>query len=470
MVEKIEVALNSNKQAPAYSQLDRRLETLEGLLRQNLEQHSKLISSVDNLRDSLSRNTGGVKLGQEQTEQLAREISSSSSNQITELSTTVTAIRSEMALASSLSLVDNKVDSLNSLLDKVHSTTLKVDYNISDMRKEVSKASEVTNNEITQVRKNSDNSLQMFESMMNSLKNIEMSNNKTSPTQHSVPNPNSESLSHPEIEIPLRKGIMFTSSIGLDTDVKRYKEELKVELKIIPTYYIMENQSAQDPDAYLGSMVNQHLRGKPGYQFVILAVGTNDISDLDCDNSPPTTLFTEVSTQTKTLFDLADSLVKEMNIDVFIVDKPPRYDSTSDPKCMKQKLTKYANGVLASNTGATPRIFLVEQASLARSPGKGRSDIFQQDGLHLTTKGVHFYTTNIISVMKDCYPDTQSLQRHVGGHEPTQAGVGDAYGQGQGGRHGQAGERDQGAGHNRWGQQKTRQREERSGWTTPVQP
>ena len=143
---------------------------------------------------------------------------------------------------------------------------------------------------------------------------------------------------------------MFTSSEGLDTDIRRYKEELNVELKVIPTYHIKENPNAKDPDAYLGCMVNKHLRGKPGFSFAIIATGSNDISDLHTENSPPTSLFAEVSDQSRTLFDLAESLVKEMEIDVFIVDKPPRYDT--DPTDIKQKLTKFANGALASITGA----------------------------------------------------------------------------------------------------------------------
>ena len=93
---------------------------------------------------------------------------------------------------------------------------------------------------------------------------------------------------------------------------------------------------------------------------------------------------------------------------------------------MKQKLTKYSNGVLASRTGATPRIFLVEQASLARASVKARSDIYQPDGLHLTTRGLNYYTTNIISAVKECYTDIQQLPQQVKerGHAHSGGGVG----------------------------------------------
>merc|ERR1719392_607299 len=107
------------------------------------------------------------------------------------------------------------------------------------------------------------------------------------------------------------------------------------------------------------------------------------------------------------MFDVAESITKEMNIDVFVVDKPPRYDMASDPTSMKQKLTRYSNGVLASTTGATSRIFLVEQASLGRPSGKSRGEIFEKDGINLTPKGVNFFNNNILSVMGELYPEAR---------------------------------------------------------------
>ena len=58
---------------------------------------------------------------------------------------------------------------------------------------------------------------------------------------------------------------MFTSSIALDINNKKLKEDLNCELKIIPTYYVHNHPDSQDPDAYLECMVNQHLAGKSGY-------------------------------------------------------------------------------------------------------------------------------------------------------------------------------------------------------------
>ena len=283
--------------------------------------------------------------------------------------------------------------------------------------------------------------------MANSLKNIENGRTKTSSTNPSIPTASPDPNLHFVPEIPTRKGIMFTSSIAINTDIKRYEDELKCDLKIVATDFIEPNANASEPDSYLGAMVNQHLRGKSEYHFAIIATGTNDITKLDPD-SPPTTSFSEVSTQSQTLFDVAESITKEMNIDVFVVDKPPRYDSAADPMGMKQKLTKYSNGVLASTTGPTPKIFLVEQASLGRSAEKARAEIFQNDGINLTTKGVNFYNKNIINVISECYPETLQLQKQEVRGQGAGRGGSDGQHHGQARGRGQAavGGLDQGAG------------------------
>lgn len=106
------------------------------------------------------------------------------------------------------------------------------------------------------------------------------------------------------------------------------------------------------------------------------------LTDLDSENSPPTTLF-----------------LPRIETDVFIIEKPPSNDTlTKDPSSMKQKLSRFANGALVTSNLHT---FLVEQAGLARSAGRGRSDLFQADGLHMTSKGFHFTTQTFLVVWKN---------------------------------------------------------------------
>ena len=89
--------------------------------------------------------------------------------------------------------------------------------------------------------------------------------NKTSSTQPTI----DPSIKHQQER--MKKGVLFTSSIGLNIDKNRLKEELNCDLKVIPTYHVEHHADAKDPDAYLQCMVNQHLSGKPDFDFAIIA-------------------------------------------------------------------------------------------------------------------------------------------------------------------------------------------------------
>ena len=80
---------------------------------------------------------------------------------------------------------------------------------------------------------------------------------------------------------------------------------------------------------------------------------------------------------------------------------------------MKQKLNKYSNSLLSTTLGLTPRLFIVEQGSLARSSVKARSDLYQGDGIHLTTKGLYYHSSNLLTAVQDCYEDTKHFNRQV---------------------------------------------------------
>ena len=240
---------------------------------------------------------------------------------------------------------------------------MKINESIKELSQKTLDTSVATAKEMTQIRKNSDNSLTMFASMKTSLETIALANKNQANT-----NPTSQPTQTPAPSSPnprLRKGIMFSSSIGLGLDAKRFMQELNCEVKIIPTYYIEEHSGATDPDAFLQCMVNQH--AKQGFDFAIIATGSNDITMMDTENAPATTIFQQAKEQSELLCDIAKNMSTELNLDLFIMEKPPRYDQPAkDPSGMKQKLSRYSNGVLATTTGLVPRTFLVEQAGLSR--------------------------------------------------------------------------------------------------------
>ena len=102
------------------------------------------------------------------------------------------------------------------------------------------------NQEIKLLRENSDNSLSMFKKMLSSLETIANKNDSTSASSSSKPLPNtSADPSQPTRDI--KKGIIFSLSLSLDIDLKRY-QELNCDQKIIPAHYIENNPSSRDPD------------------------------------------------------------------------------------------------------------------------------------------------------------------------------------------------------------------------------
>ena len=102
------------------------------------------------------------------------------------------------------------------------------------------------NQEIKLLRENSDNSLSMFKKMLSSLETIANNNDSTSASSSSKPLPNTPAdPSQPTRDI--KKGIIFSLSLSLDIDLKRY-QELNCDQKIIPAHYIENNPSSRDPD------------------------------------------------------------------------------------------------------------------------------------------------------------------------------------------------------------------------------
>ena len=383
-----------------------KVEALEQIMAANLKKTDELEKAVTGLSASINANMGNINIDPSQIETLASCVSNHPT--LSQLSTTLADLRSEVAQSTTLLLVQSEVQNVSNNLVTLESEIKNISQKIVD-------TNEASNKDMAQIRKNSDDSLGMFDAMKKSLDilakqavNPGLTSTTTTQSQSkSNPNMSADGDKIPEDPVTkTRKGIMFTDSIALDIDTAKLKQTLCCDLKIIQTNFIHHQPSSTNPDAYLQCMVSRHLAGQAEFDFVILAVGTHDITELDINNSPSATLTNTVAEQTKTLVEVAETLAIENNIDVLLVDKPPRYDTIqSDPMGTLAKLSRYSNGVLASNVGMTPRLFIVDQSSLARSAIKARSDIYKPDGLHLTAKGLTFYLNNISKALIDCYGD-----------------------------------------------------------------
>ena len=212
-------------------------------------------------------------------------------------------------------------------------------------------------------------------------------------------------------EVKVKQGIMFSSSIGLGVDKERLKEAALSEIKMVPTYHIT---SAKGPDLHLTNNIEKHMDGKK-YDFAVLAVGTDDVTTLDTEDGNVLEACTE---KARLLVAAANRLVTEYNTDVFITEMPPRYDSPDvDPAGSKAMFSKFINANLLTMTMSMERVNIVEQSSLARQ-GKTRDELFQEDGLHLRTKGVYNYTTNLITALHKAYQELRDLEVHKNRTQP----------------------------------------------------
>ena len=376
--------------------LDSKIDNLENLLNSNLKETKELAQAVNDLSSSIKTNS--ASLDASQIDNIAHRVSNHPS--LTQLSTTLSTMRAEVAKSTCLEGVMTEIQGISVSLNSLETQ-------VNNVSKTLNETNEASNKDMAQIRKNSDNSLEMFLAMKTSLETLVQQAahpNKIAPRiNNDTSKPNNAEDNH---ETKTFKGIMFADSVAQEIDTKKLKEDINCDLKIIPTNYINHHPDSTDPDQYLQCMVNQHLAGKTNYDFAIIATGSNDITELDVKNSPPTTLTNAVADQTKTLVEIAKTLAAENKIDIFLIDKPPRYDpATNDPTSMYSKLAKYSNGVLASSVGMAPRLIIVDQSSLARSSIKARSDVYRPDGLNLTTKGLNYFTSNLTKALTECYTD-----------------------------------------------------------------
>ena len=195
------------------------------------------------------------------------------------------------------------------------------------------------------------------------------------------------------VEITIRKGLFMTSSIGLKLDVYDLQDKLDSEISNVKTYHIEENVSSKNPDMNLKRNLKQ-LDGQKDLEFIIIATGTNDISNLDVENESMDELITRACNQSRRLVELASEVAKKHNLDVFVVERPPRGD--------EDKTYSTANG-----------LFLSLIAPLLHNlPEKSKRNLFTSVGIpvHLKPWGLKYLRNDIIAGVKTVYKDIKSVK------------------------------------------------------------
>ena len=226
--------------------------------------------------------------------------------------------------------------------------------------------------------------------------------NKTPSTQPS------DSRNQASDKPKLRKCLVFTSSLAVKSEVARLQAELNADVKIISTYFIENNSQLTEKDAYLALKINQEMN--TDLDFVIIQVGSNEMSQLDLKEEKRA-LFDKMQHDCNTLVNLSKHLVEEYSVDVFISEKPPRYDQEGG----LEGLNNTSNSILHMLTHLLDRVWVVKQSMLESKSDRIRSERFQADGLHLTEKGLALLNTNWIDCIRRVYSDLSQTLPRTGG-------------------------------------------------------
>ena len=204
----------------------------------------------------------------------------------------------------------------------------------------------------------------------------------------------------------IRNVKMFTSSIALQCDKDELAAGLNCNLDVIKTFHISEHVDARDPEKYLKNMIDENLSEGDETDFVIFVVGSNDISKLDIENDTLVTLNNKVCDQSKDLVHFANYAAQKFGVDVFVVERPPRYDKEkNDPKAVKQMLNQAANGLLLSLVTPIEKVHLIKLPDLENLSGKVRKGIYQHDGIHVTNRGASILANHLISGVREVFKD-----------------------------------------------------------------
>ena len=137
--------------------------------------------------------------------------------------------------------------------------------------------------------------------------------------------------------------------------------------------------------------------------FIIISVGTNDITKLDLSQDI-SYLNNTACDHSKNIVELAYKASQTHNIDVFIVEKPPRFDPEErDPTGTRNLISFNSNGLLPSLVTPLQSVYLITLPSL--NVNRARKDFFKDDGVHLTARGRAMFINDIEKGIKLVYSD-----------------------------------------------------------------
>ena len=200
-----------------------------------------------------------------------------------------------------------------------------------------------------------------------------------------------------------RKSVIVTTSLGKNSETSRLEKDLNCKIELHVTYHIVKMSHGATYDDSLMSKVDSVMTNE--FDFVILQLGSNEMSDLDLSMSRKD-LFEMIQTDCENLIKVAKSMVEKYDVEVFVSEKPPRYDKKNeDSKGLLEDLNSTSNSVIKTHTHLLDRVHHVRQSMLECKGERARNERYQSDGVHLTEKGVMFLNTNWVDQIRRVFTD-----------------------------------------------------------------
>ena len=203
-----------------------------------------------------------------------------------------------------------------------------------------------------------------------------------------------------------RKALFFSSSIGLGCNLVEMEKRLDCEILPIPTYHIVKRVGARDPELNVKENLKVELEKRKDIDFLIVATGSNDITYLDIENKSVSELTTIACNQSRDLVHMLNEAALKHNLDVFVVEKPPRDDNTNkeDNKILTDCNTS-SNGLFPSLITPLEKVHYIPLPAFQKISDKSRMNLFDVDGIHIKHWGLKLMSEDIISGVRNVYTD-----------------------------------------------------------------
>ena len=205
------------------------------------------------------------------------------------------------------------------------------------------------------------------------------------------------------VELRSRKCLFLSSSIGLGCNMEEMENRLDCEIIPIPTYHIEKRVGARDPELNLKENLKLELEKRKNIDLLIIATGSNDITFLDTKNKDVSDLITTACNQSREIVQLANEAAQKYDLDVFVVEKPPRDETTNNDPLSDCSIS--SNGLFHSLITPLEKVHYVPLPSLQKISEQSRMNLFDDDGIHLKRWGLKLLSEDIISGVKKVYKD-----------------------------------------------------------------